>query len=102
MTISPISAAMQPAPLAAAGRLVPSATTTAALDNGLGSGDTSDLLNSVNALQSLAGLLGSAGSLGMSGSSPTIPPYKPIEAIDQKTVRDSIPDADDASASSGA
>jgi hypothetical protein len=77
------------------------ASTAAALAGDLGSGDTSQLLDSVNALQSLAGMLVSSGSPAM-GSSPTIPPYKPIEPIDQKTVRDSIPDAGDTSAASGA
>lgn len=101
MTISPTNAAASPAPLATPGRLAPLASTAGALASDLGSGDVSQLLDSVNALQSLAGMLGSSGSLG-TGSTPTIPPYKPIEPIDQKTVRDSIPDSGDTSAASGA
>jgi hypothetical protein len=106
MTTSSITAASPLVPLATAGRLAPLAVTASAvgsdLGGDLGTADTSRLLDSVNALQSLAGMLGSSGS-GMGAGSPTIPPYKPIEPIDQKTVRDSIPDSgDDASAASGA
>jgi hypothetical protein len=99
MTTSPLTAGSLLPPVAGTTphrqAALPRATQSPTLD----AIDPAALLGSVNALQSLAGLLG--GGQGATGvSTPTIPPRKPIDPIDQKTVRDSIPD-DDASGSPG-
>jgi hypothetical protein len=101
MTTSPLTAGSLLAPVAGAAPHRPAAPATAALSptpdaiGGLDGStvDPATLLGSVNALQSLASLLG-GGQGAASASAPTIPPRKPIDPVDQKTVRDSIPEAD--------
>jgi hypothetical protein len=98
MNITPLSSA---SPLSAAGtfpvQALPGATgpgasaLTAAAGSEAGANDLAELLGSVNSLQSLASTL--SGASGSSGTfQPTISPYKPIDPVDQRTVRDSIPD----------